>query len=120
MLLKWTDTWFNGHIFSVFYHRFTVRQLLDHEFFAEGDVKVEVMPETAEQIDNIMFRMEVPNRENRKNGQESIEFSYNLETDVPENVVDEMVSSLFHISISNSCIYLFNYLSILYSYPSIY
>ena len=57
------------------------------------------MPETAQQIDNIMFRMEVPNRENRKNGQESIEFSYNLETDVPENVVDEMVSSLFHVSI---------------------
>ena len=70
-------------------YRYTVEKLLDHEFFAEGDVKVEVMQEPT--ADSIMFRLVVPGKDNQKNGQESIEFSYNLQTDVPENVVDEMV-----------------------------
>ena len=68
-------------------YRYTVEKLLDHEFFAEGDVKVEVMQEPT--ADSIMFRLVVPGKDNQKNGQESIEFSYNLQTDVPENVVDE-------------------------------
>ncbi len=41
---------------------------------------------------DITFRMEVPNKENKKDRQESVEFSYSLQTDIPENVVEEMVS----------------------------
>lgn len=44
--------------------------------------------------DSILFRLVVPGKDNQKNGEESIEFSYNLQTDVPENVVDEMVCYL--------------------------
>ena len=70
--------------------RYSVSQLIDHEFFAEGEVKVEVKDEDL--IKNtIVFRVEVPNRETKKNLQELFEFSYSLATDVPENVVDEMV-----------------------------
>ena len=37
------------------------------------------------------MRMEVPNTESKKSGQESIEFSYNFITDELDEVVGEMV-----------------------------
>ena len=102
-------------------HRYTVKQLLDHEFFAEGDVKVEVISKSDEGVkevsknENIMFRMEVPNHENKKNGQESVEFSYNLHSDMPEHVVEEMVSEqlcmYMYVSIYlSTCIFVFLYI----------
>jgi serine/threonine protein kinase len=73
--------------------RYTIQQLVDHEFFAEGDVKVEILQEPTSETESIMFRLVVPGKDNQKNGQESVEFSYDLRTDVPENVIDEMVKS---------------------------
>lgn len=51
------------------------------------------MTEPAPADSNMMFRLMVPrtSKENQKNGQESIEFAYNLQTDVPEDVVNDMV-----------------------------
>ena len=112
-------------------YRYTVKQLLDHEFFAEGDVKVEVISKSDEGVkevskkENIMFRMEVPNHENKKNGQESVEFSYNLHSDMPEYVVEEMVSeTILYLSIYLSIYHLSIYLPLsihnpLYSITSI-
>ncbi len=71
-------------------HRYTVKDLLNHEFFAEG-VKVEVIQQP-ENHNQIKMRMEVPSKEVKKNGHESIEFAYNLMIDEPEDVVGEMVS----------------------------
>ena len=52
---------------------------------------MEVLPKEGDSA-ALMLRMEVPNKENKKNGQESIEFTYNINTDVPDEVVGEMVS----------------------------
>ncbi len=42
----------------------------------------------------LTMRMDVPNQDaNKKNGQESIEFPYDLTNDVPEDVVTDMVRS---------------------------
>ena len=51
------------------------------------------MTEPAPADSSMMFRLMVPrtSKENQKNGQESIEFAYNLQTDVPEDVVNDMV-----------------------------
>ena len=75
------------------YLRYTVEKLLNHEFFAEGDVKVEVMTEPTPAAGSMMVRLVVPrtSKENQKNEQESIEFAYNLQTDIPEDVVNDMV-----------------------------
>ena len=37
------------------------------------------------------MRVEMPNKESKKSGQESIEFPYDLMTDEPDEVVGEMV-----------------------------
>ena len=79
---------------SFIVYRYVVKQLIDHEFFAEGDVKVEVVDQKDQVLNtkgDIMFRMEVPHKESKKDRQESVEFAYNLHSDVPENVVEEMV-----------------------------
>ena len=67
-----------------------MKDLLNHEFFAEGEFKVEVVDMEGQNGD-ITFRMEVPNKENKKDRQESVEFSYSLLSDIPEKVVEEMV-----------------------------
>lgn len=72
-------------------NRYTVKDLLNHEFFVEG-VKMEVVPHSGDSAE-LLLRMEVPNKENKKNGQESIEFTYNIRTDEPDEVVGEMVKS---------------------------
>ena len=76
--------------------RFTVSDLLNHEYFSEN-LKIEMVPgsepadtQPAEPL--LTMRMDVPNQESsKKNGQESIEFPYDLTKDVPEDVVGEMV-----------------------------
>ena len=52
---------------------------------------MEVVPHSGDSAE-LLLRMEVPNKENKKNGQESIEFTYNIRTDEPDEVVGEMVS----------------------------
>ena len=72
-----------------------MKDLLSHEFFAEG-VKVEVMTQVegeSEGESTVVMRVEVPRKvESKQNGQETVEFTYNLVTDKPEDVVGEMVS----------------------------
>lgn len=42
--------------------------------------------------ETVMMRVEVPRKdESKQNGQEAVEFTYNLVTDKPEDVVGEMV-----------------------------
>ncbi len=52
---------------------------------------MEVIPEPKDAT-RLKLRMEVPSKDNRSNGQESIEFAYNLGADEPEKIVGEMVS----------------------------
>ena len=72
-----------------------MKMLLNHEFFAEG-VKVEFFPQQGGESEDspiLHLRMEVPTKEtSKKNNQESIEFSYDIDKDQPEVVVGKMVS----------------------------
>lgn len=76
--------------------RYSVKDLLDHEFFAEN-VKFELLEEEESEgsAENhiLTMRMEVPTKETPKTnkGQESIEFVYDLQKDDPAEVVKEMV-----------------------------
>ncbi len=78
--------------------RFNVLDLLNHEYFSEN-IKIEVVlgseqadVQSTESSSLRTMRMEVPNQySNKKNGQESIEFQYDLNNDVPEHVVRDMV-----------------------------
>lgn len=78
--------------------RYSVKDLLDHEFFAEN-VKFELLDEDDKEgsAENhiLTMRMEVPTKETPKTnkGQESIEFVYDLHKDDPAEVVKEMVQS---------------------------
>ena len=75
--------------------RYTVKMLLNHEFFAEG-VKIEALSHQGDETEDsplLHLRMEVPTKEvSRKNNQESIEFTYDLDKDQPEVVISKMVS----------------------------
>ena len=82
-------------------YRYSVKTLLDHEFFAEN-VKFEVLDTDENEVgggseDPILnMRMELPTKEltapKTNKGQESIEFVYDLHKDDPAEVVNEMVS----------------------------
>ena len=77
--------------------RYSVKNLLDHEFFAEI-VKFELLDEDEKEgsIENhiLTMRMEVPTKETPKTNkvQESIEFVYDLQKDDPAEIVKEMVN----------------------------
>lgn len=84
-------------------YRYSVKDLLDHEFFAEN-VKFEILDADENEgggggsEDPILnMRMELPTKEltapKTNKGQESIEFVYDLHKDDPAEVVNEMVSS---------------------------
>ncbi len=71
---------------------YNVKMLLSHEFFAEG-VKIEPLKGQGNDTPVLDLKMEVPTKEtSKKNNQESIEFSFDLEKDTPEGVVSAMVS----------------------------
>ena len=72
--------------------RYTVKMLLNHEFFVEG-VKIEALPQQGGETSSLLhLRMEVPTKEtSKKNNQESVEFTYDIDKDVPEVVVARMV-----------------------------
>ena len=61
----------NSVSFSVLFFRFDAKDLLNHEFFAEGEFKVEVVDSEGPKGD-IPFRMEVSNKDNKKDRQESV------------------------------------------------
>ena len=69
-----------------------MKDLLDHIFFMEGEVKVEHVGVAQEGI--LSMRMEVPTRETKSKGHEAVEFTYSLHEDIPETVVEEMVRVL--------------------------
>ena len=68
--------------------------LLNHEFFAEG-IKIEAMPQQGGETDDLPIlhlRMVVPTKEtSKKNNQESIEFTYDVDKDAPDVVIARMV-----------------------------
>ena len=79
--------------------RYSVKDLLDHEFFAEN-VKFELLEsgenEGSTEQHILTMRMEVPTKETPKTNkggqmQESIEFVYDLHKDDPAEIVNEMV-----------------------------
>lgn len=80
------------------FYRYSVKHLLDHEFFAEN-VKFELLDaeknEAGSENTILTMRMELPTKETPKSnkGQESIEFIYDLHKDDPAEVVKEMVRS---------------------------
>lgn len=81
---------------AVCFYRYTVKMLLNHEFFAEG-FKIETLPQQVGESEDspiLHLRILVPTKEtSKKNNQESIEFSYDIDKDQPEVVVAKMVSS---------------------------
>jgi hypothetical protein len=67
--------------------------LLSHEFFVEG-VKIELLSQQGGETTSLIhLKMEVPTTKEtqKKNNQESIEFTYDIDKDVPEVVVAKMV-----------------------------
>ena len=71
-------------------YRYTVKDLLNHEFFADT-VRVEVVDDTEDRV-QVRMRLEVPGNKELPKHKEAIEFDYNFENDDPEAVVEEMVS----------------------------
>ena len=83
--------------------RYTVKDLLNHEFFADT-VRVEMVDDVEEDSVQVRMRLEVPgNREVPKNSQQAIEFDYNIENDDPEAVVEEMVSGVCLVQYVHAC-----------------
>ena len=68
-----------------------VKNLLQHEFFVEELVTVELLTQPEEPTDKLTMRMKVQGQV-KKNGEEAIEFVYDLKTEKAEEVVGEMVS----------------------------
>ena len=68
-----------------------VKDLLQHAFFAEDGMNVDVT-QSEESPDKLTIRMMVHGEGKKKNGEEAIEFPYDLKTDIVEEVVGEMVS----------------------------
>uniref|UniRef100_UPI00358E79E6 serine/threonine-protein kinase WNK1-like n=1 Tax=Myxine glutinosa TaxID=7769 RepID=UPI00358E79E6 len=80
-------------------HRYSIKDLLGHAFFAEDpSVRVELAEENdgSKTVLNLWLRVEDPKKlKGKHKDNEAIEFSFDLERDVSENVVQEMVSSGF-------------------------
>ena len=94
---KWVVPTLFPHVCYFAAHRYTVKELLQHDFFVEeSGFKVElVTTEDEEQKPNIIFlRVRVVDPKKRKvqhKENEAIQFGYNLEKDDPEYVAKEMV-----------------------------
>lgn len=72
--------------------RLSVKQVLNHAFFLEPEGLVKVELNAGSGPEGVLsMRMEVSNKENKSKGHETVEFSYNLNEDVPETVAQEMV-----------------------------
>uniref|UniRef100_A0A8C4NF05 non-specific serine/threonine protein kinase n=1 Tax=Eptatretus burgeri TaxID=7764 RepID=A0A8C4NF05_EPTBU len=80
-------------------HRYSIKDLLGHAFFAEDpSVRVELAEENdgSKTVLNLWLRVEDPKKlKGKHKDNEAIEFSFDLERDISENVVQEMVSSGF-------------------------
>ena len=74
--------------------RFVVKDLLQHQFFAEEMAMSVDVTQVDESSDKLLIRMKVHGEMKKKNGEEAIEFPYDLKTDKVEEVVGEMVSGL--------------------------
>ena len=74
--------------------RYMVKDVLQHEFFAEEGVIVDVT-HSEESPDKLVIRMKVQGETKKKNGEEAIEFPYDLKRDDVEEIVGEMVGRHF-------------------------
>ncbi len=87
---------------SLFLYRYTVKELMQHDFFLEeSGIRVELVntdDAKEEQKPNIIvLRVRIVDPKKRKTQHkenEAIQFFYNLEKDVPETVAQEMVRKL--------------------------
>ena len=70
-------------------YRYTVKDLLNHEFFADS-VRVEVVDDIEDSV-QVRLKLEVPGNKELPKHKEAIEFDYNYDNDDPEAVVEEMV-----------------------------
>uniref|UniRef100_A0A8D0TY12 non-specific serine/threonine protein kinase n=1 Tax=Sus scrofa TaxID=9823 RepID=A0A8D0TY12_PIG len=80
--------------------RLSIRDLLNHAFFAEDTgLRVELAEEDDYSNSSLALRLWVEDPKKLKGkhkDNEAIEFSFNLETDTPEEVAYEMVSESYH------------------------
>lgn len=81
----------------IYSFRYTVKELLQHNFFLEDNgLKVEVVTREQEEVDpsSVQLRLRVVDpkkRKDRHKENEAIQFDFDIETDVPEEVAQEMV-----------------------------
>ena len=71
-----------------------MKDLLQHQFFAEEIAMSVDVTQVDDSSDKLLIRMKVHGEMKKKNGEEAIEFPYDLKTDKVEEVVGEMVSGL--------------------------
>lgn len=90
------------HIVPYYLDRYTVKELLQHDFFSEDvGLKVEVVNQDQDgskdgHSDLIQLRLRVVDPKKRKTQHkenEAVQFDYNIEKDNPEDVAQEMVSN---------------------------
>lgn len=79
---------------SLYVPRYMVKDLIQHEFFAEESAMTVNVTQSNESPDKLLIRMKVHGEMKKKNGEEAIEFAYDLKRDNVEEVVGDMVSCL--------------------------
>uniref|UniRef100_A0A2D4H977 non-specific serine/threonine protein kinase n=1 Tax=Micrurus lemniscatus lemniscatus TaxID=129467 RepID=A0A2D4H977_MICLE len=103
----------NCLMLNIFYFRLSIKDLLNHAFFAEDTgLRVELAEEEEDGMhSSLALRLWVEDPKKLKGkhkDNEAIEFSFNMETDIPEEVACEMVSVYGHcfasFSSSFSCL----------------
>lgn len=92
---------FSIYLYFVYlFIRLSIRDLLNHAFFAEDTgLRVELAEEDDYSNSSLALRLWVEDPKKLKGkhkDNEAIEFSFNLETDTPEEVAYEMVSESYH------------------------
>ena len=84
---------------GILFIRLSIRNLLNHTFFAEDTgLRVELAEEDESSNSSLALRLWVEDPKKLKGkhkDNEAIEFSFNLETDTPEEVAYEMVSEFY-------------------------
>ena len=81
-----------------------MKELLQHDFFSEESIKVELVRDDKMQENVIQLRLIVVDpkkRKDRHKENEAIQFDYNIQSDQPEEVAQEMVGSGFISNFEN-------------------
>lgn len=79
--------------------RFTIQELLKHDYFEDTGFRVELVEDNNTDIIQLQLRVEDPKkRRDKHRDNEALQFSFNLKTDEPEEVAAEMVCVILIIS----------------------